>query len=340
MHLLIDINHPAHIHFFKHLIKIQQDMGNTITVTASKKDITVQLLQELNISFIYVGSYGKSLLSKIIQIPIMAFRLFHIAKKLKPDMMLGIASSRIAHAGWLLNIRTLIFTDTEHASEQIALFKTFADNIITPTCFYKNFGKKHVRYDGFHELAYLHPDLFTPNEHAFRELELSSQEKLFILRFVAWNASHDMGQKGISDQCKIELVSLLNQHGKVIITSETPLPEKLKKYEYKIAASKMHDLLAFATLYIGEGGTMADEAAVLGVPSILVNSLYIGVFGELQHYELLYHLKSDEKLLQTVKTLLNQTDLKEIWTKKREKLLSEKENVTEWMNLYIENCST
>ncbi len=35
-------------------------------------------------------------------------------------------------------------------------------------------------------------------------------------------------------------------------------------------------LLAYATLFIGEGATMASECAVLGTPAIYVNSLQLG----------------------------------------------------------------
>jgi predicted glycosyltransferase len=56
----------------------------------------------------------------------------------------------------------------------------------------------------------------------------------------------------------------------VFISSESRLPEELSPYNLPISVDKMHHLMAFANLYIGESATMASECAVLGVPAIFI----------------------------------------------------------------------
>jgi len=60
----------------------------------------------------------------------------------------------------------------------------------------------------------------------------------------------------------------------------------------------MHDLLYYATMYIGEGATMASEAAILGTPSIYINTLRLSYTDEEEaKYDLLYNY-SDPKTAQ------------------------------------------
>ena len=112
------------------------------------------------------------------------------------------------------------------------------------------------------------------------EIGLSENDKFFILRFVSWDATHDIGHKGISLENKRKLIDILKIHGKVIITSEKTLDEEFEKYRMSVSPTKMHDLLFYASLYIGEGGTMASECVVIGTPAIYINSLNMGYLME------------------------------------------------------------
>lgn len=155
-----------------------QNRGHEVIITASKKDIAFDLLGQYNLKFINLGSYGNHLIVKLLNVPLMALKMILIVLKYKPNVLLGLASSRITHAGLLLRKKSFVFTDTEHASEQIALFKPFATKILTPTCFTKDLGKKQIRYEGYHELSYLHPNHFTPDPTVLSEIGLLNGSRL------------------------------------------------------------------------------------------------------------------------------------------------------------------
>ncbi len=332
MKVLIDINHPAHVHLFRNIISDLESKKINTVVTASRKDISIELLNLYKIPFIDLGSYGDSPVQKAINVPLMAFKMFRVVKTEKPDLMMGIGSSRIAHAGVIAGTPSWVLTDTEHASEQILLFKPFAGKIFTPDCFYKNLGKKQVKYPSYHELAYLHPNRFSPDFEVVEKLGIKKGEKFFLLRFVSWNASHDIGQKGLSNNDKSSLVEELLKYGRVIISSECALPDDLKKFQIKIPLHFVHHLIYFAHAYIGEGGTMASEAAVLGTPSIFISSLKLGYLQELQDkYGLMYSFKNYNEAIETIRYVLNEHHIKDIWKKRRELLLAEKVDLTDYM---------
>ncbi|GAJ15763.1 unnamed protein product [marine sediment metagenome] len=85
---------------------------------------------------------------------------------------------------------------------------------------------------------------------------------------------------------------------------------------------------------------MATEAAILGTPSVYMSSLSntMGNFVELeQKYDLIYSFREPDKAIQKATELLQQPDLKKQWAKKRQRLLSDKIDVTQFMVDLIEN---
>ena len=67
------------------------------------------------------------------------------------------------------------------------------------------------------------------------------------------------------------LVNVLQDYGRVIISTERPLPQDLHCYLNPLPASEVLHLLAHARLYVGEGSCMAAEAACLGTPAIFLS---------------------------------------------------------------------
>ncbi len=148
--------------------------------------------------------------------------------------------------------------------------------VCSPDCYTKSAGKKHRLYPGIHELAYLHPDRFTPDTDVVKSLGIDPSERFCIIRMVGWGACHDVGQYGIAQHKQVELIKEISKYARPYITSEGELPGELEEYKLKIPVHQFHHVLAFSSLCITEGATVASEAAVLGVPVIYVNSLKVG----------------------------------------------------------------
>ena len=290
MRFLFDIGHPAHVHYFRNLISLLQKQNHEIKITARDKEMTLYLLDKYGLDFVSTGKNASSIFGKALSLPLIESQIYKVAKLFKPDLIISTFTPYAAHIGKLLDVPVLGITDTEHATLSNTLAKNFTDCLIIPTGCNVNFPNKKVEYDGFLELAYLHPKYFTPNPQVLDFLKISAGEKFVILRFVSWNAAHDWGIRGFSLKEKMTLSHFLNKHVKVFISSEELLPKELNDYKLQIPPEMIHDALYYATMIIGDGATMSTEAALLGTPSILTNSLAtkISHFRELEEGGLVY----------------------------------------------------
>jgi predicted glycosyltransferase len=339
MNILVDISHPAHIHFFKHAIRLWQAHDHQIKIVARDKDITLRLLDDYKYSYQSLSKARKGLLGLSIELIEHEFKIIQIAGKFRPDVMLNIGGTFIVHAGKLLGIKTVVFTDTEHAKLSNNITFPFATYICTPSCYIGNLGKKQVRYNGYHELAYLHPNRFSPNPAILDEIGVKHHEAFFLVRFINWNAAHDVGLSGFSIDAKRELVEKLNKLGRIFITSEVLLPDYFEPYRFTVSPTKIHDLLYYSSLYIGEGATMASEAAILGVPSIYVNPLSSGNLEEEEmKYEILRSVQDEKKAIQLAVKFASDPLSRSEQRQKSGRLLADKIDVTAWMVDFVENC--
>jgi predicted glycosyltransferase len=188
------------------------------------------------------------------------------------------------------------------------------------------------------ELFYLNDNYFHPDSKILDDMDIGKECKICIIRFVSWKAFHDKGQKGFSENEKVELVKEISKKANVFISSESDLTnDDLKPYLLKINPGKLHNLLAFSDLYIGEGATMASECAMLGTPAIYFNSIKAGTINEQADHGLLFHYNSYEDVLEKAVQLLNRPNIKQEWTLKRNKMLEDKIDMTAFLVWLVEN---
>lgn len=338
MKILIDIGHPAHVHYFKNFTKEYIKRGNEVFFIVRNKESTVELISKLDFDYKGRGKGGSNVLTKILMLPYINLHVLKITLNFKPDLFLSFASPYAAQVSALLRIPHITFDDTEHAVWAHKLYRPFSDIILSPSCYMGNISKNQFLFDSYMELCHLHPAYFTPNDNVLNKLNILPGEKYIVVRFVSWNANHDVGQKGFTVEEKIQLVKKLSGNFKVFISSEGTLPPEIEQYRVKIDPSDFHDLLSFASLYVGEGSTTAAESAVLGTPAIYVNSLKVGYCTELEKiYGLLFQLQTLENVLPQAFDILKDPDSSKSFEAKRQKMLAEKIDPTEFMISFIEN---
>jgi len=337
MKIVVDIGHPAHVHVFRHFLAAMKEKGHELLVTAADKDIALQLLDEYGLEYIKLGSTGKGLMNKVISVATLDYALFKAVRDFKPDLLIGHTSIRCTHVARWLKAKSLILADTEASIKEHMLYAPFADWIVSPQCFERQFGEKHIRYPGYHELAYLHPKRFTPDRSVLAEAGIGEQEKYFVLRFISWDATHDIGHEGLSYEGKSNLIRLLSKHGRVLISSEGKLPMEFERFRFSTKPQYMHDVMAFSQLCVSEGATMCSEAAMMGVPSFLVSSLVHGYMKELDATYGLVKICQDEKsALKAIHTHLSLPQSSDEWRAKRDAMLNGKVDLTDWLVRFVE----
>ncbi len=338
MRILIDIGHPAHVHYFRNFIKIMEERGNKFLIVARDKDVTQKLLNRYEMSFISRGKGAKGIVGKLFYVFKANKIIYKVAKNWKPHIFLSFGSPYASQVSMMFSKPHIALTDTEHDKIGNIGFTPFTETIITPDCYLDCFKTKHIRIRSFFELGYLLPKYFKPDKNILKELKISPNQKVVLFRFVSWNAFHDRGHNGISlDKRKLLIDLFIDNNYKVLISDEGDLSQDFKDYRISISPEKIHSLIKAVDFFIGESGTMATEAAVLGTPSVFVNSLDAGVFQDEVKYELLYSFRNDENIIKIIKELIKNDRLKEQHLEKRDFFLKEKIDFTAFLVWFIEN---
>ncbi|MCH7964122.1 MAG: DUF354 domain-containing protein [Bacteroidetes bacterium] len=341
MNILVGISHPKQVHIFKNLISELEKRGHSYCVLVNEKEITSELLDSFNISYKKIGSNQKGIIQKLLQLPLLTIKTFLISLKFKPDIFIGQAIPHLAYTSYIIRKPFIVFEDTESSSLLQKIVNPFANSIVTPTSFRKDLGKKQISIRGGFELAYLGPKCFSPDPDVLRQLGLSEGEKFVILRFVSWNANHDIGHKGISDSNKIKVVNIFKKYAKVFISSEGPLPEELESYKFECSPVRMHHAIYYSSLVFGESATMAAEAAYLGTPSIYLDDVGRGHQDILEDkYDLVFNFGESEeeqqKSIRKALEILKSVDKSSIEAK-RKRLVAESIDVNTFMLWFIEH---
>jgi uncharacterized protein len=343
---LIQLNHPAHFHLFKNIIKALRESGHEVLISIKNKDILKDLLTGEEFSIISNNYRKNNLFSIIKNILSRDFKLYKLVKKHNPDLMMG-TSPEIGHIRKFVKTPAVFFgEDDVTISNAIFLGALtcypFFDCILSPiVCNNSYWNSKTIAYHGFQKLAYLHPNWFKPDRN---KVHIPESERFFFLRFASLSAYHDMNAVGIDNIIAREIIKLLEDHGRVLISSERKLPTEFEKYYFNGNLNEIHHYLHFADLYIGDSQSMAMEAAILGTPGIrfnnFVDKVTVGVLDELEYkYGMMFGINSKDqnKLFEKMSEFLSTPNLKEEYFLRREKMIKDKIDVTAFMIWFIEN---
>ena len=369
MKVLFMISHPAHFHMFRYTINNLQQDGHEVVVVIRPKDVLEQLCIDANMPYYKVknrpkkwGMFGLAifLIEKIIEV-------LHIARKEKPDMLVG-SDGVLAVVGKILRIPA--FECYEDDGEAIALYAKMFFPIYTgllgpQCCSAWKWECKKLGYPSYQELGYIHPNQFTANKEIVEKYGIDTTKPYFVIRFAQLTAHHDVGIHGMNTQIAEHVVNMLKPHGQIYITSERELEPQFESYRIRINPLDMHHVMAFASLYIGDSQTMAAEAGVLGTPFVRFNDFVgrLSYLHELEaptdytprkdgyvpfvdkhvpdeiHYSLGYgHKTADvEGFYNSIAKWLAIPNRKEICAQRREKMLSEKIDYAKFLTWFIEN---
>jgi hypothetical protein len=345
MRAIFDLGHPAHFHLFKNVILCLRESGHDIEIVARQKDCLIDLLDKAGFNYTLVPRKKDGLFALGKQNLKTFYILYKLAKRKSTDLIIG-TSLVGPYVAKITRAKSVIFSEDD--AKVIPIFAhmvyPFADYIVTPDCLNENYGRKSLHYHGYHELAYLHPRYFQPDTSIRKELGVGENEKFFLVRLVSLTAHHDIGQKGISTEQAKGLVKKLAEHGRVFISAEKTVEPELEPYLLKVDADRIFDVIATADMVIGDSQTMIIEAAVLGTPAIRCNT-FVGRLSVLEELEKKYELavgflpNDFDKIMELVEGWLKKDDLKEIWHQRRERMLEDCVELTDWIIAVIDRIA-
>jgi predicted glycosyltransferase len=337
--ILLDVLHPAHVHFFRNFYGEMEARGHELYITARDKDHSADLLRTFDLPFEQISSQRSGAFGLATELFTRTRALLSVAKAFEPDVLTGIMGPSIALAGRLQRIPAVVFYDTEFAVQTNWFVYPLAHSVVTPDSYQGAVRGTHVTYPGYHELAYLHPMRFVPDPARLARFGVSEEELYSVVRFVSWEAVHDRRERGLTADEKREVVARLEAHGRVLISAERPLPPDLARYAVRGPVGDIHHLMAFAQMVVGESATMASEAAVLGVPAVFIATTGRGYTDDQEcRYKLVRHFHEDDLVaaLATIDELALEGP-RRFGHAAREQLLADKIDVTGFMVDYFES---
>lgn len=284
MKIYIDINHPAHVHYFRNFIKQMEEKGHQFCVVNRDSLIINQLLDYYSIKHTVRNKRPIKSGNIVALIYLLKIITTCIYKSIgfRPDMYIGFASAPCSIVSWLFHKPCILLEDTEHNELNHRIYSPFVSAVLTPFYFGKNLNIRNKRrgkqiiFNAFVEQLYLHSAQYKKNDKILYELGLKPQEYVLV-RYIAYNAHHDLNVHPLSDAVKKKLVQELSKHYKVLVSLEEKTDDEFySQYAVNFSPEKMHDIEANAKFMITEGGTMASESFIHGVPYICINPLNSG----------------------------------------------------------------
>lgn len=283
MKILIDINHPAHVHYFRNFIKLMETKGHEFCVINRDSKMINQLLDYYEIKHIIRNKRPekKGTVASLMNLTRMTIRCIRASFTFHPDMYMGFASSACAITSWLFRKPSILMDDTEHNVMNHRIYMPVCSVVLTPFYFSKELQKeennqKQFRFDAYIEQLYLHSALYVNKKKVLDELNVKPKEYVLV-RYIAYDAHHDIVAQPLSEEAKKQIIVELTKHYRVFVSLEKGVNDPFyNDFLLKISPEKMHDLEANAKFLVTEGATMASEAFVLGVPYLYLNPLKCG----------------------------------------------------------------
>lgn len=337
MRMLFIINTPGQAHTWKHIMRHLTAEGHELKIVARDYGSTPEILKTSGFGFTTfepVGSRYSRLFGGLQHFQ----RCWHASKGFTPSIVVGFGIDAAVTAARLRRA-SIVFIDDDESKIQNKLTSLLASAIVTPDCFNGNLGRKHTRIRGYKELAYLHPDYFSPDITIRNALKIAPGEKYVVLRFNSWDAVHDIGVRGFSIRDKFTLVKELEKYARVFISPEAKVPEGLQRYILPVPYDRFHHVIYYSQMFVGDTGTTATEAAVLGTPSILCADVAttMGNFQDLNKRGLLCLYKDSRLAIEKAIQLIQQPELKETWASRREEMLTDRIDVVRFMVSLLNN---
>lgn len=300
VNFLVYLGHPSHYYVLRHLAKTLEKSGDSVTVIIKTKDVLDDLVKADGIDYINISKKRRknNFLSIAFDVIARSLKFFYILKRKKIQCVLTCGSD-LAFTAKLLRIPYMLFNDDDyHIVPNSAKYGwPYATKIFVPVgCDMGKFENKTLHYKGFQKSFYLDENVFTPNYDIVKSSIGTGDYSL--VRIVSFDAHHDDDVEGIDSNLLSEIVSKLEAHGKVFISSEKKLPDEFNKYRLVIDPRDIHHYLNYASLVIGDSQSMIHEAALLGTPAIRYNSFIgkIGVFNLLENkYKLSIGIMAGDK---------------------------------------------
>jgi len=328
MKIWFDILTPKHVLFFEPLYRQLAIGGHDLLITTRRYREAVEALQLRKLPFQIVGAHGGGTkIGKLLASGVRVVKLARIIDEWKPHTAISFSSPEASRVAFGLGVPHVAANDSPHSWRVARLSIPLSDYICSPWIFtrqvwldYGALPDRIVLYKALDAAAWL--KRLRPNPAVLKKLSLKKDKPIILLRTEESFASYLEG-KSRDDKPVIgpvvEKLLRMKLDSQIVISTRYGRQAPVLRKEF---GNKVHvvdhivdstSLLHYSTAFIGSGGTMTVEAALLGRPAISCfpgdKPLYIKY---LEREGLVKTIRSPERIAATLAKLLSsETELKE-----------------------------
>ena len=179
--VVIDILHYPHVNFYKHAIEALEEKNIDVYVILRPRGKLVSIFEKEcpDVPFVLIGEHRKTMFGKMFDMVERDIAFLRYLRKIKFDAGTGFGSINMAHTTRFFGKPSILFGDDIEYKLGHYLGHCIATRDVRPKCVPAH-GKNLLKYNGFKELAYLHPNHFTPDKKALEPYNLNPYEYIFI----------------------------------------------------------------------------------------------------------------------------------------------------------------
>ena len=267
MRIWFDLSNSPHVNMFYDLIKELEADGHDIVITSRPLANTVALLDQRGLKHTIVGEhYGKNFTKKLFGYPIRVLQLRKFLKNQQFDLAISQSSFHSPVVAKLLGIPSIYTNDNEHAMGNKPSFICATKILIPENLPINNIAKwgvsakKVIQYPGVKEGIYL----WSKGEkiQAARKNNVSDQINIYI-RPEPQTAQYYKGKENFLD----DTIVALQEKYKITVLARDANQAKHYTQDKFLGFDQ---IAVNCSIFIGAGGSMTRELAILGIPTISV----------------------------------------------------------------------
>jgi len=298
--------------------------NHTVLCTSRDYDQVTQLAKIRNLKLIIVGKHGgfkrhSKLNASLHRTKLLSIRI----KKFSPDITISFCSPEAARVSYGLNIDHICFSDSPHANAVMRLVIPLVQKLLIPWIIPK---KEFVKF-GINIKDIIHYKAIDASIIAKRNisknskrLDKESRRSVILVRVEEEYASYSTKKRPAIPIIK-EIIKNFNDEEIIVMGRYTSQVRQLaqtfgKKIRVlsKVVDSKI--LLENTDVFVGSGGTMTAESALLGIPTISYNAVPNIIESYLVRKKLVIRETNPKRVAVSIKNILESSNLE---TKKRSK---------------------
>ncbi|MEO9319189.1 MAG: DUF354 domain-containing protein [Nitrososphaera sp.] len=329
LRIWFDILTPKQVLFFQPAIKLLRSSGHQVFVTSRQYWEAVELAKIKKLDLTIIGSHGGA--DRYSKLRASASRTYELAESVNnfsPERAVNFSSPEGARVAFGLGIKYIGISDSPHAEAVCRLTVPFMSRLLTPWVIpyssWTVFGidrKKITRYHALDPAAWIkrterleaHPEPKTPDSDNVP----APSRKTILVRLEESKAAYIHDRRLVIDVNMIDkLVDKFSSSAKVIILCRysDQIEEMKKRFSDRAEVpDQVIDgtrLIQSSDVFIGAGGTMTTEAALLGKPTISIapHKFYVETY--LERIGLSRRASSPAQLLSIVRGFLTSERLR------------------------------